>query len=139
MANEVHVGMGRTKNQKSVIHTGMLRVLEQTTEKGKTMRLINPERLIEDKGFFIEDDNGRMMCVVSAQDIREAQDAVIIWPVVPGHTDQYNIAEMAFHNGEERFRDKVINRLKELQNIVPIGSSQYGTLENIMKMVAYLK
>lgn len=29
--------MVKTKNRKSVIHTGMLRVLEQTTEKGKTM------------------------------------------------------------------------------------------------------
>lgn len=36
------------------------------------MRLINPERLIEDKGFFIEDDQGRFMCVVSAEDIRNA-------------------------------------------------------------------
>lgn len=49
------------------------------------MRLINPERLIEDKGFFIEDDKGRMLCVVAAQDIRDAQDAVIIWTGKKGH------------------------------------------------------
>lgn len=103
------------------------------------MRLINPERLIEDKGFFIEDEQGRMMCVVSAQDIRDAQDAVIIWPIVPGHTDQHNLTEMAFHNGEEKFRDKVMNKLMELQDVVPSGCTQYDTLENIMKMVAYLK
>ena len=104
------------------------------------MRLINPERLIEDKGFFINND-GFFVCVVSAQDIRNApgvdlNDTVCI---VPGHTDQHNIAEMAFHNGEEKFRDKVINRLMELQSIVPSGCTQYDTIENIMKMVACLK
>ena len=105
------------------------------------MRLINPERLIEDKGFFIEDEQGCIMCVVAAQDIRNApcvnlNDVVCI---APGHTDQYNIAEMAFHNGEEKFRDKVMKKLFELQGIVPSGCTQYDTLENIMKMVAYLK
>ena len=35
--NKVHVGMGRTKNRKSVIHTGIVQALELLTEKGKTM------------------------------------------------------------------------------------------------------
>ena len=37
MVNKVYAGMVKTKNRKSVIHTGMLRVLEQKMEKGKTM------------------------------------------------------------------------------------------------------
>ena len=45
MANKIHVVMDRTKNPKSVIHTGMLRALKQTTEKGKTMRLIDADKL----------------------------------------------------------------------------------------------
>lgn len=43
--SKVPAGMVKTKNQKSVIRTGMLRALEQTTEKGKTMTY--KERLIE--------------------------------------------------------------------------------------------
>ena len=35
--NKVHVGMGRTKNRKSVIHTGIVQALELLTDKGKTM------------------------------------------------------------------------------------------------------
>lgn len=83
------------------------------------MRLINPERLIEDKGFFIEDDQGRFMCVVSAEDIRNAPgvDLNDTLCIAPGHTDQHNIAEMAFHNGEERFRGKVIKQLSELRTM----------------------
>lgn len=37
MGSKVLAGTVKTKNRKSVIHTGMLRTLEQTTEKGKTM------------------------------------------------------------------------------------------------------
>ena len=65
------------------------------------MKLINPDRLIEDKGFFIEDECGRIICVVAAQDIRNAP-AVNLVPVVPGHEDQYNISEMAYKNGYEK-------------------------------------
>lgn len=35
--SKVRVGMVKTKNRKSVIHTGMHQVLEQATEKGRTM------------------------------------------------------------------------------------------------------
>lgn len=62
------------------------------------MKLINPEKLIEAKGFFIEDERGCIMCVVSAQDIRNAPGVDLV-PVVPGHTDQHNISEMAYNNG----------------------------------------
>ena len=34
VVNKVHVGMVKTKNRKNVIHTGMLRALEPTMEKG---------------------------------------------------------------------------------------------------------
>lgn len=37
--SKIRVGMVKTKNRKSVIHTGMLQALEQTTEKGKTMKI----------------------------------------------------------------------------------------------------
>lgn len=62
------------------------------------MKLINPEKLIETKGFFIEDERGCIMCVVGAQDIRNAPGVDLV-PVVPGHTDQHNISEMAYNNG----------------------------------------
>ena len=102
------------------------------------MRLINPERLIEDKGFFIEDDQGRFMCVVSAEDIRDAQDAVIIWPSVPGNTDQNNTPEKAFHNGAEKFREKVIDRLMEMQ-ATAARTSESLYLGRIAKMVGELE
>ena len=54
--NKVHAGMGRTKNRKSVIHTGMLRVLEQTAEKGEPMR----EKLIE----MLKHDNCPVFLVI---------------------------------------------------------------------------
>ena len=38
--NKVHAGMVKTKNQKSVTHTGMLRALEPTMEKGKTVKQV---------------------------------------------------------------------------------------------------
>ncbi len=75
--------------------------VQAVEEKEKQMKLINPDRLIEDKGFFIEDERGCIMCVVSAQDIRNAP-AVNLVPVVPGHTDQYNISEMAYNNGYDK-------------------------------------
>jgi hypothetical protein len=62
------------------------------------MKLINADRLIEGKGFFIEDERGCIMCVVSAQDIRNAP-AVDLVPLVPGHDDQHNISEMSYKNG----------------------------------------
>jgi hypothetical protein len=37
VVSKVYAGMDKTKNRKSVIHTGMLRALEQTMEKGNTM------------------------------------------------------------------------------------------------------
>lgn len=37
VVNKVYVGTVKTKNRKSAIHTGMLRALDRTTEKGKTM------------------------------------------------------------------------------------------------------
>ena len=54
--SKVHVGMVKTKNRKSVIHTGMLRVLEPTMEKGKTMAecMMFPndwEKFLEDYSF----------------------------------------------------------------------------------------
>ena len=63
------------------------------------MKLINPEKLIEEKGFFIEDECGCMICVVAAQDIRNAATVDAATPAVPGHTDQYNISEMSYKNG----------------------------------------
>ena len=65
------------------------------------MKLINPDRLIETKGFFVEDERGCIMCVVSAQDIRNAPAVNLndIVCVVPGHTDQHNISEMSYNNG----------------------------------------
>lgn len=66
-------------------------------EKGKPMKLINVEKLITDRGFFVEDDEGWMVLVVAAQDIRNASGVVV--PAVPGHADQYNISEMAYKNG----------------------------------------
>ena len=62
------------------------------------MKLINPERLIEDKGFYVKDENECFLCVVAAQDIRNAP-GVTLTPAVPGHTDQHNIAEMSYNNG----------------------------------------
>lgn len=62
------------------------------------MKLINPDRLIETKGFFIEDERGCIMCVVSAQDIRNAPSVDLV-PLVPGHDDQHNISEMSYKNG----------------------------------------
>ena len=35
--NKLHAGMVKTKNRKSVIHTGTVQALELLTEKGKTM------------------------------------------------------------------------------------------------------
>ena len=68
------------------------------------MRLINPERLIDDKGFFIEDERGCIMCVVAAQDIRDAPGVNLndLVCIAPGHTDQHNIAEMSYNNGYEK-------------------------------------
>ena len=66
--------------------------------KGKPMKLINPERLIEDKGFYVKDENECFLCVVAAQDIRNAPGVTLV-PAVPGHTDQHNISEMAYNNG----------------------------------------
>ena len=121
----------------SMLHEGFcypLDALTGTAKGGLTMRLINPERLIEDKGFFIEDDQGRFLCVVPAQDIRNApgvdlNDTVCI---VPGHTDQHNIAEMAFRNGEERFREKVIKQLSELRTMT--HSQEVRDVLGIMSM-----
>jgi hypothetical protein len=62
------------------------------------MKLINADGLIEKKGFFVEDERGCIMCVVSAQDIRNAP-AVDLVPVIPGHDDQHNISEMSYKNG----------------------------------------
>ena len=100
------------------------------------MKLINPDRLIEDKGFFIEDECGRITCVVAAQDIRNAP-AVNLVPVMPGHTDQHNISEMSFHNGEEKFREKVINSLMGMQTHVK--GVQHALLVEIVEMVGGLK
>ena len=100
------------------------------------MKLINPERLIENKGFFIEDERGNIMCVVSAQDIRNAPGVEIIVPAVPGHTDPYNISEMAFHNGEAKFREKTINRLMELQT--KAKGAEHALLVEITEMVGGL-
>ena len=89
--------------------------VQAVEEKGEPMKLINPDRLIESKGFFIEDECGCFMCVVSAQDIRNAP-AVNLVPVVPGHTDQYNISEMSYKNGYEKGcedTDKKYEALKE--------------------------
>ena len=65
------------------------------------MKLINPDRLIEDKGFFVEDERGCIMCVVPAQDIRNAPSVELV-PVIPGHEDQHNISEMSYKNGYEK-------------------------------------
>lgn len=62
------------------------------------MKLINPERLIEDKGFYVKDENECFLCVVAAQDIKNAPGVTLV-PAVPGHTDQHNIAEMSYNNG----------------------------------------
>lgn len=43
--SKVCAGTVKTKNRKSAIHTGMLRVLEQTAEKGKTMDI--RQKLVE--------------------------------------------------------------------------------------------
>lgn len=59
------------------------------------MRLINPERLIEDKGFFIEDERGGIMCVVSAQDIRNAPNVKLV-PAVFGYWIKHGTGENAY-------------------------------------------
>ncbi len=47
--SKVCAGTVKTKNRKSAIHTGMLRVLEQTAEKGKTMNEVKKlARLLRD-------------------------------------------------------------------------------------------
>ena len=100
------------------------------------MKLINPERLIETKGFFIEDECGCIMCVVSAQDIRNAPGVEIIVPAIPDHQDQHNLSEMAFHNGEEKFREKTINRIMELQ--LKADGAERAILIDIARMVGGL-
>lgn len=65
------------------------------------MKLINPDRLIEDKGFFIDDERGCVIRVVSAEDIRNAPSVELV-PVIPGHEDQHNISEMSYKNGYEK-------------------------------------
>lgn len=52
--------------------------------KGEPMKLINPEKLIEKHGFFVEDEKGWMVKVVTAQDIRNAP-GVEFAAVVPGN------------------------------------------------------
>ena len=100
------------------------------------MKLINPDRLIETKGFFIEDECGCVMCVVSAQDIRNAPCVEIVVPAVPNQQDQHTIAEISFHNGEEKFREKTINRLVELQT--KAKGAEYALLSDIARMVGGL-
>ena len=55
MASKVRVGMVKTKNRKSVIHTGMLRALEQTAEKGKAM---DNRKVV---AYAVDVDTGRIM------------------------------------------------------------------------------
>lgn len=40
---------------------------------------------------------------------------VSIRPAVPGCDDKYNIAEMAFHNGETRMKEKMVDMLMGMQ------------------------
>jgi hypothetical protein len=85
--------------------------VQAVEKKGEQMKLIDPERLIEDKGFFVESDYGYAVCVVAAQDIRNAP-AVNLVPVVPGHTDQHNLCEMAYNNGYDKGYEDGKNSVK---------------------------
>lgn len=52
-------------------------------------------------------------------------------PIIPGpHVDDYNMMEIAFHNGEAHMKEKVISALMEYQTSA--GSKCHGHIGEII-------
>lgn len=64
-------------------------------------------------------------------------DAVTIQPLVPGHKDENDIAEMAFRNGEKHMKERVIELLKE-QKGKALGVVR-KTLDDVIRAVERVK
>lgn len=62
---------------------------------------------------------------------------VMIAPEIPGpREDNHNMAELCFRNGEEHFREKVINKLMDMQTNV--RGVQYAQLVALVEIVRCL-
>lgn len=61
---------------------------------------------------------------------------VNVRPAVPGCDNQYTIAEMAFHNGERRMKDRMVDMILGMQ--VEAGAESHGLMSDILKRVREL-
>ena len=69
--------------------------------------------------------------------IRVIEDmAVDAPPAVPGHTDAYNIAEMAFHNGEIRMKEKMVDMLLGMR--IGADREKHDIIQEILSRVRHL-
>ena len=58
---------------------------------------------------------------------------VSIRPAVPGCDDKYNLAEMAFHNGEARMKEKMVDMLMGMQVVASGEKNRH--LQEILERV----
>jgi hypothetical protein len=61
---------------------------------------------------------------------------VNVRPAVPGCDNQYTIAEMAFHNGESRMKERMVDMLLGMQ--VTAKSEEHSQLREILQRVREL-